>query len=188
MNNQTANSNPVPANLAALLQSSGLPLPNGTDENGNPFWSINGQTINWAQMQQHLWLRQQQMSQSAPKSGGVEAMPQMPTMATPDTMPDVKMENKVEVAGEKAPEKTNNTQPATSNVASGQQTAQGAKPAKAKKPSYLGDGPQLTTVDTSDPVSMLSYVQANEKQPPTSSKRFIAVMLNRILSSLSLGN
>lgn len=187
-NSQTQVS-PVPANLAAILQANGLPMPSGTNENGEPFWTINGQTVGWAQMQQLIWVQQQARAQQGSGKGSPEAMPNMAIPETNfDSIPDIKLENQIERGieqqknmpeqgmenGEKAQESSASQQSATPSVA------------QQKRKSYVGDSPILKSVDTTNEESMLNFVQDNINQPTTSSKHFLAVMLNKVLAALSL--
>lgn len=187
--NTQPQSAPVPANLAAVLQANGLPMPSGTNDNGEPFWTINGQTVNWAQMQQVIWLQQQTRAQQSGGKGSPEAMPNMSIPESNlDAVPDIKFENQIEKgieqqknmaeqgmeSGEKAQESKAN-QPVATPSANQQ-----------KRKSYVGDSPVLKSVDTTNEESMLSFVQDNIGQPTTSSKHFLAVMLNKVLAALSL--
>lgn len=183
-----AQSNPVPANLGAILQANGLPMPNGTNDNGEPFWTINGQTVTWAQMQQVIWVQQQSRAQKSGK-GSPEAMP---TMAVPeanfDAVPDAQFENQIEKGIEQQKNRPDQ----------GMESVDAAKPTvtqqqvvaptatQQKKKSYVGDSPVLKSVDTTSEESMLNFVEGNIGQPTSSSKHFLAVMLNKVLATLSL--
>jgi hypothetical protein len=188
MQNPTNNTQ-VPANLAVILQANGLPMPTGTNDNGEPFWMINDQTVSWAQMQQVIWVQQQSRAQ---QGGGKSSPEAMPTMAMPeasfDSVPDIQFENQIEKGieqqknqaeqGMESGEKSQNSAatPQTAPVTATQQ----------KRKSYVGDSPVLKSVDTTSEESMLSFVEDNINQPTTSSKHFLAVMLNKVLAALSL--
>lgn len=188
MQNPSTNTQPVPANLAAILQANGLPMPTGTNDNGEPFWMINDQSVSWAQMQQVIWVQQQSRAQQGGGKGSPEAIPVMAMPETNfDSVPDIKLENQVE----KGIEQQKNT--IEQGMESGEKSQNSTNPQPApvtatqqKRKSYVGDSPVLKTVDTTNEESMLSYVEDNIGQPTTSSKHFLAVMLNKVLAALSL--
>lgn len=181
----------IPANLVAILQAYGLPMPTGTNENAEPFWVINNQKISWAQMQTIIWQRQMAVAQArgTTKSGGPESM-SMPNVvdANLDGVPDVKFEQKIEGGVEQQKQMIDSAieavkeQDPKSDAPAAQQTAK----VQSKQDSYLGDSPVLSAVDTSDVSSMTSFATANAAAPENTSKRFLAETLKKLLLMLSL--
>ena len=183
--------NSIPANLTAILQAYGLPMPTGTNENAEPFWMINDQKISWAQMQTIIWQRQMAVAKAkgSAGAGGPENI-SLPSNADAnfDGVPDVQFEQQaesgieqqkqaVEAALEQAGEQENAQQG---------QAAQPTTKSQPKAASYLGDSPQLSAVDTTDVNSMSSFAATNISAPESSSKRFLAETLKKLLLILSL--
>lgn len=161
-----------------------LPAPAGTDENGNPFWIISGQKLNWVQVQRLLAQHQSQQVVDVGAKGGIEALPQMPVVdLSPDSKP---VDQALERAAEQAekPKQTNQPNSDTGSAVAAVPADQNST-AKPTKPSYLGTGPKLSTVDTSNVASMANFVSNNSTQPPSHSKRFLAELLRRLLLGLS---
>lgn len=189
---KTSTASMLPSNLQQILQELGLPMPVGTDDNGLPFWEINGQTIYWAQMQQFIWLRQQQTGGKG-GAGSVEKGPQFNSIdASAFNLPDVKIENNVEKgleAGEKSPEA--GFERAAENQAE-QSSSESKKTDVAtrnsnKSKTVVGDSVAVTGVDLTDTNDVNKYVQSHINDPVSSSSRFMAEVLRKVLRALSLG-
>ena len=179
----------------------GMPLPAGTDDNGNPFWLIDGRKVLWAEMQQYLWQMQQKQNASSAAAAAAGAGPEglsqivMPNMeAQLATLPNPEAvaapENRMETAQERGIESrvdaAKGIQTRQPNAAQTAQTPTAAAAPAVKAPSLIGDSPALTQVDSSSPASIVSYVEAHHKDPPDNSSRFLAELLEKIVKVFSL--
>ncbi len=173
---------PVPTNLNELLQLVGLPLPTATDDNGMPYWIVEGSRINWAQMEQVLWTKLENMKRQGSSGGhSMEMLPVIPDMPSdPEKGVEAKYETRVEQRVEQ--------EAGAERLAQGdaQPTSAASTSTSSHKSSYVGEGPTLKKVDTADPGSMKQFTEENKDAPPTSSNRFLAEMLTKILRILSL--
>lgn len=177
----------------------GLPMPAGTDENGNPFWIIDDRKVSWTEMQQYVWQLQQQQQKLASSGGkGPEGIPQM-VMPNVEFQPQApqnpeltpRFEAKAETAAERGIETFREqstgveVQPNAANTAQ-QPAAVSTSPTTPKKNSLLGDSPSLTQVDTSNPASMVAYSEEHQKDAPENSSRFLSVLVEKIVKMFSL--
>lgn len=174
------------------LNQQQIPQPAGTDENGNPYWIIEGRQYGWADMQQYLWQQQQlQPQQAVARSGGMESMPQMPLAQrspevapniprTPEVGPETSFETGVEQAVETAQEHAGEQRQ--------EQEQLQVQPPKPSTPSvsYVGDSQALEKVDTSSPTSMANYINQHKNDPKSSSGKFLSVFFEKLLKILSL--
>lgn len=175
----------TPAQAAFIAQGSSLPAPAGTNDNGEPYWIIDGQTISWAQMQQYLFQQAQaQQAQAKASGGGIEAIPQMPQMSQ---VPDQNFEAALEQSAENTVEKVQEKPDQQVEQGTVQPQAQAAKPqAKSNAKSYMGDSALLKSVDPSDPNSMHQFMDAHKDDSTNTSSHFLATMLRKVLMALSL--
>ncbi len=181
----------------AIAGVSGLPLPAGTDDNGNPYWMIDGRKVLWAEMQQYIW-QEQQKQKPVSTGGGVEGLSQviMPNIeaqlvAQPNPEVIAQPESRIETAQERGVESGENRQERAIEQQAQTVNAPGTQPQAAsasqqKAPSLLGDSPVLTQVDTSSPASIVSYVDSHHKDAPDNSSRFLSELLEKIVKVFSL--
>ncbi len=169
----------------------GLPLPVGFDEStGQPYWlDQQGQKIYWQQMQQYMWMLQQQ-KQSTGGGKGPEAinMPQMPQIYT-GQVAETGLEQNIE-RGPSSPEKSAEKQvdAQSSQTPQAQTSTQTNDSHSGSAKSYLGASPKLTKLSTADVESMRSFVTANHAAPPSSSNRFLAELVKKVLHMLSVSH
>lgn len=172
-----------------------IPAPSGSNENGEPYWLINGNMITWHQVQEYVTkLHAQRLAAGAGSTEqGIEAGPAMPSMpSTPEsdpvleTGPELSIEKGVESV-DAGVEQGMESRPEEQAVgkAFGQASPTANKPSTSAN-SFVGQSAPLQTVDPSDPASMLAFSQANKGQPLDSSNRFLAEFLDKILRVLSL--
>lgn len=172
-----------------ILQS--MPEPAGRDENGQPYWIIEGQKISWAQVQQMYTLQMQQQRTGAGGNSGIEQMPTMPVMPTaPEAGAEVADRN---FESPKPPEQ--NIESAAEQVGENQQAQQSgsaaAKPAapRPEPDSYVGESVKLSQVQTNNPASMYQYYKEHENSSdPHHSSAFLATFLGRLLRMLSVAD
>jgi len=174
----------------------GIPMPAGTDENGNPFWIIDDRKIFWADMQRYIAQLQAQ-KQVSTEGKGPEAMAQMvmPNVEIQPAIPKApeftpRFETKAESGAERGIETFNEqstgieAQPNNNAVA--QPVVTSTAPTAPKKSSLLGDSPALTQVDTTNPASMVAYAETHQKDAAENSSRFLSVLVEKIVKIFSL--
>jgi hypothetical protein len=148
-------------------------------------------------MQQYITQLQAQKPLATGK--GPEGMPQITVPSvefqltapkSPEITPN--FEPRLETAAERGME-TSQEQPVhvetKSDVvtnATTQPVAISTAPTAPKKGSLLGDSPTLTEVDTSNPASMVAYVEVHQKDAPENSSRFLSVLVEKIVKIFSL--
>lgn len=181
----------IPANLTAILQAYGLPMPTELNENAEPVWLINNQKISWAQMQTIIWQRQMAMAEKKGGSGTLGGPEQLSMSVVADAnldgVPDVHFEQKVESSIEQQQQSIDTTLEHLDEQKSESDTPHTQpSPTQNKQDSYLGDSPALSQVDTGDTGSMSSYVAQHTKAPEDTSRRFLAETLKKILLMISL--
>ncbi len=168
-----------------------IPAPAGSNENGEPYWIFNEQKITWQQVQNYV-VQAKQKQQAAATSGGIESggglesFPQMPSMPSPETRIESNVETRVESAPERAPEKKETPPQLPATQPTQTKPLASAPQKKNKGPSFVGQSAPLTTVDTSDPKSMVDFSSEHKSDPTTSSNRFLAEFLDKVLQVLSL--
>lgn len=180
-NQQQATNLQSPASLGDIQGM--IPQPSGFDENGQPFWEINGQQVYWPQLQQILWQKLQQQQSGNNSKNGPEQMPQMPNLPQQPVAPETNLEtgpqldieasneNKVEVAPEQGDTSVNTKSTPTQQ--------------KEQAESFLGDSAKIQQVDPSDPQDMYTFVQDNQNGPKDSSNTFLAMLLRKLLTMSS---
>jgi hypothetical protein len=180
----------MPSNSATPQANTGipgLPPPNGFDEStGQPYWlDQQGQKLYWQQMQQLMWMAQQQRetktSGKGPEGINMPSMPQIYTGAS-----EAGLEHNIE-RGPRNPERNLEQQPNQQAEKPKQVEVQAPNNSKSgSAASYLGDSPKLTKVSTSDVESMRNFAQTNATAPTSSSNRFLAELVKKVIHMLSV--
>lgn len=182
--------------ISEAIAAGTIPAPAGSNENGEPYWIFNEQQITWQQVQTYvLQVKQQQAAASTGSGGGLEsggAFEVTPQPINVEAAVDTSFESNPESQVESAPERTPESrveQPQLSPVPTATTQPQAVPPQadeKPKKSPVIGQSPALDTVDTSDPQSMLRFSRANKNEPVSSSNKFLAEFLEKVLQVLSL--
>jgi len=171
--------------LSDAISKGIIPAPAGNNDNGEPFWIFNNQKVTWQQVQVFVSQKLQQAQAAAPKTGGSpEVVPQMSQMPV---VPDQGVEKRIERAPETAPERKQEQEKGDQGQQQAQtQATQVPDKPEEKKDSFVGPSPELQSVDTSNPDSMLSFYKGHKKDPIDTSDRFLAEFLEKVLQVLSL--
>jgi hypothetical protein len=183
----SANGNTQNVQFDPATLGQGMPAPTGTDDNGQPYWIIDGQKIVWAQMQQILW--QQRQSQSMAGGGGFESaptminIPNMPTgvEAAPEKGPNLQPERSLESRAEnKAETRVETAKPQSGNTKPAPQT-------KKKAQKVIGDSPKLVNIDVEDVEDLHRYYKQTEDNASDAGKSnsYLTALVGKILRQLA---
>lgn len=174
----------------AMFASHGLPAPAGTNDNGEPYWVVNGRKISWQQMQQYIWqARQQAQSQTSSGGRGFEAMPNFPQQnfeAAPNSENNVERVASPEHAEQRA-ESSIERRAEQSTEVSNQAPAKQQAPKKRKTQSVLGHSAELRTVSADDLDSIKDFHHKNVQNPGKGmdqSNTYLAELFGKILRRL----
>lgn len=182
------NQQPQNINWTAITQaiSAGIiPAPISSDENGMPIWEISGKRITWQQVQQFVWERLQVQGNAT--GGALESGPKMPSMPEiPQFNFEQALEQKLETQAEK-PKQAEETQRAGQQNPTSQ-SATTAQPAaqKPRIPKMIGRSAPLKSVDPTDPISMMEFVDSHKSDGAGKSSKFLAEFLDRILKIVTV--
>jgi hypothetical protein len=181
--------NPTSNAKTALVP--GIPFPPaGYDENGKPYWLINGAVVDWSRMQQYIWQQAKEAKQAKGAQGpetlaqlasaevNLEVQPRIEQPRTPE-----QADRKMEISGEQGLQTGKRAGSVTPGTPA---TKLGEK--KQDKPDFFGDSPALPNLAADNPALLLAQAKTLAKAPDSTSDRFLGVSLLRKLLQLAFGH